>query len=165
VLFIGSTIGNFEPQEAREFLQHVRDSLRRGDVLLLGFDLVKDAQVLHEAYNDRAGVTAGFNKNMLARINRELGGDFHLEAFEHVAFWNPEMSRIEMHLESRCDQVVYVRDLDENFHFRRGERIHTENSYKFCDESICALLRESGLRLETSWTDPKNWFRAVLARI
>jgi L-histidine Nalpha-methyltransferase len=82
-----------------------------------------------------------------------------------VAFWNPAMSRIEMHLESRRDQVAYVRDLDENFHFRRGERIHTENSYKFCDESIARLLRESGLRLETSWTDPNHWFRVVLARI
>ncbi|HEX7284840.1 MAG TPA: L-histidine N(alpha)-methyltransferase [Candidatus Angelobacter sp.] len=165
VLFIGSTIGNFEPEEARDFLQHVRGSLRPGDVLLLGFDLVKDAQVLHEAYNDRAGVTAEFDKNVLARINRELGGNFCLETFEHVAFWNPAMSRIEMHLESRNDQVVYVRDLDENFHFHRGERIHTENSYKFCDESISGLLRESGLRLETSWTDPNHWFRVVLARI
>jgi L-histidine Nalpha-methyltransferase len=165
VLFIGSTIGNFEPEEAREFLENVRGSLRPGDVLLLGFDLVKDAQVLHEAYNDRDGVTAEFNKNILARINRELGGNFCLETFEHVAFWNPVMSRIEMHLESRRDQVAYVRDLDENFHFRRGERIHTENSYKFCDESIARLLRESGLRLETSWTDPNHWFRVVLARI
>lgn len=165
VLFIGSTIGNFEPEEAREFLQHVRDSLRSGDVLLLGFDMVKNAQILHDAYNDRGGVTAEFNKNVLARINRELGGNFDLKTFDHVAFWNPQKSRIEMHLQSRTDQVVYVHDPDENFHFNRGERIHTENSYKFSGESISGLLRDSGLRMEKCWTDQHEWFRVVLARI
>jgi dimethylhistidine N-methyltransferase len=136
VLFIGSTIGNFEPEKATGFLNRVRRSLRSGDALLIGFDMVKEARILREAYNDAAGVTARFNKNLLARINRELGADFDIDEFQHVAFWNRRMSRMEMHLESRVDQVVRVPDLDRNFHFFFGERIHTENSYKFAPSSI-----------------------------
>lgn len=165
VLFIGSTIGNFEPEEARLFLQRVRQSLQPGDAVLLGFDMVKDALVLHDAYNDRRGVTACFNKNVLARINRELDGEFELDTFDHVAFWNPEMSRIEMHLKSRVDQTICVRDLGESFHFVRGESIHTENSYKFSQKSIDLLLGRSGLKPEKSWSDAKGWFSVVLARV
>jgi L-histidine N-alpha-methyltransferase len=165
VLFIGSTIGNFEPEEQLEFMQRVRQSLRPGDALLLGFDLVKDEQTLHDAYNDRQGITARFNKNVLARVNRELGGGFDLAAFQHVAFWNAEKSRIEMHLESRVDQTVHVRDLDARFHFTRGERIHTENSYKFTLESIRRLLQQSGLALEKNWLDANGWFAVALARV
>ena len=163
VLFIGSTIGNFEPEEALGFLQRVRQSFRPSDLLLLGFDLVKDAQVLHDAYNDHQGVTARFNKNVLTRVNRELGGKFDLAAFEHVAFWNPETSRVEMHLESQADQTVYVRELDARFHFSKGERIHTENSYKFTGESIEQLLQGSGFTLEKRWSDAQEWFSVVLA--
>ncbi len=165
VLFIGSTIGNFEPQDAAQFLQRVRESLQPGDALLLGFDLVKDAQILHDAYNDRQGVTACFNRNMLARVNRELGGEFDLGAFEHVAFWNQEMSRIEMHLESLLDQTVAVRDLEQSFHFSAGERIHTENSYKFTAQSIQCLLNQCALTLEKKWVDAKEWFAVALARV
>jgi L-histidine N-alpha-methyltransferase len=165
VLFIGSTIGNFEPDEAVQFLQRVRHSLSPGDALLLGVDLVKDADVLHAAYNDTQGVTAKFNKNMLVRINRELGGQFDPEAFEHVAFWNPAMSRIEMHLESRFEQNVLVRDLGRVFHLAEGERIHTENSYKFSSETMSRLVHASGFRMERCWTDPDQWFRVVLARV
>lgn len=165
VLFIGSTVGNFEPEEARAFLKRVRSSLCPGDSLLLGLDMVKDARILRNAYNDAAGVTARFNKNLLARINRELGADFDLDEFQHVAFWNARKSRIEMHLESRVDQVVRVPDLDREFHFLFGERIHTENSYKFTPSSIKRLLRQSGLSLEHRWTDPKEWFSVVLARV
>jgi L-histidine Nalpha-methyltransferase len=164
VLFIGSTIGNFEPQQAVRFLQRVRRSLQPGDALLLGFDMVKDAQVLHAAYNDAAGVTAQFNKNLLARINRELDADFDLHEFNHVAFWNRRASRIEMHLESRVDQSVRVRDLNRTFHFSFGERIHTENSYKFTASSIRKLVRLSGFKLEQTWTDSQDWFSVVLAR-
>lgn len=164
VLFIGSTIGNFEPQQAVRFLQRVRRSLQPGDALLLGFDMVKDAQVLHAAYNDAAGVTAQFNKNLLARINRELDADFDLDEFNHVAFWNRRASRIEMHLESRVDQSVRVRDLNRTFHFSFGERIHTENSYKFTTSSIRKLVRLSGFKMEQTWTDPQEWFSVVLAR-
>ncbi|HLJ29537.1 MAG TPA: L-histidine N(alpha)-methyltransferase [Candidatus Angelobacter sp.] len=165
VLFIGSTIGNFEPDEAVQFLVRVRNSLRPGDALLLGFDMAKDTDLLHRAYNDAQGTTAEFNKNLLGRINRELGGQFDLEAFDHVAFWNPEMSRIEMHLESRFEQKVWIRDLGMVFHFVAGERIHTENSYKFTETSITNMLRLGGFRLEQSWTDANQWFSVVLARV
>lgn len=165
VLFIGSTIGNFEPEEARQFLRRVRASLDTGDSLLLGFDMVKDEEVLRAAYNDAAGITALFNKNVLARINRELCADFDLEEFRHVAFWNASKSRIEMHLESRVDQDVKVRDLATDFHFCFGERIHTENSYKFTHATIARLLRDSGFVFEKTWRDPDNWFSVVLARV
>ncbi|HWZ42640.1 MAG TPA: L-histidine N(alpha)-methyltransferase [Candidatus Saccharimonadales bacterium] len=165
VLFTGSSIGNFESQEAEEFLQRLRVSLQTGDALLIGFDLSKDAGVLHAAYNDAQGVTAAFNKNLLARIDRELGGDFDLSLFQHVAFWNRQMSRIEMHLESLSQQTVRVHDLRRVFHFAVGERIHTENSYKFSSGSIARLFRASGYRLEKSWTDPNQWFSVALARV
>ncbi len=165
VLFIGSTIGNFEPDEARQFLERVRESLQPGDALLLGFDMVKEAKVLHAAYNDAAGITGQFNKNVLARINRELGADFDLNEFNHVAFWNARRSRIEMHLESRVDQEVWIGDLEQNFQFSFGERIHTENSYKFTPESIARLLRQSALKPENIWTDSQKWFSVALARV
>jgi L-histidine Nalpha-methyltransferase len=126
---------------------------------------VKDAKVLHAAYNDIAGITAQFNKNVLARINRELGADFDLDEFHHVAFWNRRASRIEMHLESRVDQSVRISDLNTTFHFDFGERIHTENSYKFTSTSIKKMIRLSGFRFEQSWTDSNRWFSVVLARV
>jgi len=164
VLFIGSTIGNFEPSEAAQFLRDIRKSLEPGDAFLLGTDLVKDARILHDAYNDKQLVTERFNKNVLSRINRELGADFDVPLFKHIALWNPVASRIEMHLESRVAQTVNVRDLNRSFHFDRGERIHTENSYKFTPASIAQVLSESGFRLEKNWTDPKEWFCVLLAR-
>jgi L-histidine N-alpha-methyltransferase len=165
VLFIGSTIGNFEPDEALAFLKSIRSSLQAGDALLIGFDLIKDADVLHAAYNDAQGVTAAFNKNILVRINSELGGNFDLDAFKHVAFWNWRKSRIEMHLESLRAQTVWIEDLGRSFHFEQHERIHTENSYKFSNASIARLLRRSGFRLEKSWLDSKGWFCEALARV
>ena len=165
VLFLGSTIGNFEPEEAEDFLRNVRGSLQKGDALLIGFDLIKDADVLDAAYNDAQGVTARFNKNMLVRINRELGGSFDIDSFEHVAFWNKRRSRIEMHLESQYEQTVWIEDLGLGFHFEQGERINTDNSYKFSHRVIRQLLRCGGFRLEKSWTDPQSWFCEALARI
>ena len=165
VLFLGSTIGNFEPEEAEKFLRNVRGSLQKGDALLIGFDLIKDADVLDAAYNDAQGVTARFNKNMLVRINRELGGSFDVDSFEHVAFWNKRKSRIEMHLESQYEQTVWIEDLGRGFHFEQGERIHTENSYKFSLRLIRQLLKNGGFKLEKSWTDPKGWFCEALARV
>lgn len=165
VLFIGSTIGNFEPEEARNFLKRLRRSLSPGDALLLGFDMRKDPATLHAAYNDQQGVTADFNKNVLARINRELGGRFDLSSFTHVAFWNNRKSRIEMHLQSMTEQTVWVQDLERAFYFSRGERLHTENSYKFSATTIASLLRRTGLHFEKTWMDPKEWFSVVLARV
>jgi L-histidine Nalpha-methyltransferase len=165
VLFIGSTIGNFEPEEARDFLKRLAGALQPGDALLLGFDMVKDTQMLQAAYNDAAGITAQFNKNILARMNRELGADFELEEFKHVALWNARKSRMEMHLESRVDQKVWIRDLQREFQFSFGERIHTENSYKFTEASIARLLRQSRVILEQAWSDENRWFSVVLARV
>ncbi len=164
VLFIGSTIGNFAPQEALEFLQRTHKSLQPGDALLLGFDMVKSSSLLHAAYNDAQRVTARFNQNLLVRINRELGGSFVVDQFRHVAFWNKRESRIEMHLESLQEQNVWIEQLEKSFHFVEGETIHTENSYKFTANSIANLLQQSGFSQEKTWTDDQGWFSVVLAR-
>lgn len=140
--FPGSTIGNFEPQEAAHFLRHIGAVLGPGSLLVVGFDLVKDEQTLYRAYNDAEGVTARFNLNLLARINRELGADFNVAAFDHEAFFNRAKSRIEMHLVSSKRQSVRVNGA--SFDFRAGETIHTENSYKYTIESFQALARAGG---------------------
>ena len=140
--FPGSTIGNFEPADAGAFLRHAGRVLGPGTLFLVGVDLVKDHGILHRAYNDAAGVTAQFNLNLLTRINRELGADFDLAAFEHRAFFNAEQSRIEMHLVSTKPQKVHLNGV--TIDFRRGETIHTENSYKYTIESFQALARGAG---------------------
>lgn len=163
VLFIGSSIGNFDPDEALELLRDFRAGLSEGDSLLLGTDLAKDPAILQRAYDDDAGVTARFNKNVLARINRELGGNFDLDAFRHVALWNLERSRIEMHLESTREQDVTIAALDLTVHFAQGERLHTENSYKFDPARVDALLTAAGFSPRQRWTDPPGWFALTLA--
>ena len=140
--FPGSTIGNFEPAEAAAFLRHIGQVLGAGALLLVGVDLAKDEAVLYRAYNDAEGVTAKFNLNLLVRINRELGGDFDLAAFEHRALFDAEHSRIEMHLASTRPQKVHLNGA--TIDFRRGETIHTENSYKYTIESFQALARGAG---------------------
>ena len=165
VLYIGSSMGNFEPGEAGALLQKIRKSLRRGDALLLGVDLVKDESLLHAAYNDAEGITDQFNLNILARINRELGADFDLDNFRHVAMWNPRASRMEIYVESMREQTVWIPDIGMQVHFRVGERIHTENSYKFTDEIVDHILAEGGFVLERRWTDAKDWFGVYLARV
>jgi dimethylhistidine N-methyltransferase len=149
--FPGSTIGNFEPHEACSFLRHAGRALGRGANLIIGVDLVKDASILNAAYDDAAGVTAKFNLNLLARINRELGGDFDLESFSHHAFYNSERHRIEMHLASKKRQKVRV--AGRAIEFRAGETIHTENSYKYTLETFGALARGSGWNPVAVWTD------------
>jgi dimethylhistidine N-methyltransferase len=149
--FPGSTIGNFEPDEARAFLRHAGRMLGSGAALIIGVDLVKDASILHAAYNDEAGLTAKFNLNLLARINRELGGNFDLASFEHRAFYNSECHRIEMHLVSKKLQRVSVAGRD--IEFRAGETIHTENSYKYTLEHFTALARSAGWASIAVWTD------------
>jgi dimethylhistidine N-methyltransferase len=162
VLYIGSSIGNLEYEEAVGLLQDVACHLSRGDRLLLGVDLVKEGEVLRAAYDDNAGVTAAFNKNLLVRINRELGGHFELDSFSHVSVWNSTLSRIEMHLESECRQTVKVDALNVELDFYQGERIHTENSYKYTIESLEELLRRAGFALEHTWTDSHGWFAVSL---
>src|SRR5215510_5809989 len=154
--FPGSTIGNFEPHEAAGFLRNAANILGRGAVLIIGFDLVKSADVLNAAYNDAQGVTAQFNLNLLTRINRELGGTFQLDTFEHHAFYNRERHRIEMHLASLRRQKVKV--AGETFDFRAGETIHTENSYKYSVESLAALARGVGWLPVKAWTDSQKYF-------
>ncbi len=154
--FPGSTIGNFEPHEASAFLRNAAQILGKSATLIVGFDLIKPVDVLHAAYNDKAGVTAKFNLNLLTRINRELGGTFKLDGFEHHAFYNRELNRIEMHLASRKRQKVRV--AGETIDFRAGETIHTENSYKYSVESLGALARGVGWRAGPIWTDTKKYF-------
>jgi L-histidine Nalpha-methyltransferase len=165
VLYIGSSIGNFEPGHAVGILRRIRRSLRTGDALLLGTDFAKSPKALLPAYNDAQGVTAAFNKNILARLNRELDADFDLEAFCHVALWNKPCSRMEMHLESTSAQHVFLPMLDMDVKFAAGERIHTENSYKYTLEVVETILRESGFKLELTWQDRQKWFGVHLARV
>jgi dimethylhistidine N-methyltransferase len=154
--FPGSSIGNFDPSEARHFLQRIGTLVGPGGKLLVGVDLVKDTGTLQAAYNDAQGVTADFNLNVLRRINRELEGDFDLAAFEHNAFFNADESRIEMHLVSRTDQTVRV--AGEDFEFRAGESIHTESSYKYTIDGFQTLAGEAGFEPERCWTDPQRLF-------
>lgn len=165
VLYIGSSIGNLEPREAGALLTSLRSAIEPGDCFLLGTDLVKDTSILLPAYNDPQGVTERFNKNMLARINRELGGQFDMEAFNHRAIWNERESRVEMHLESAEEQVVRVDLLNLSVPFRRGETIHTENSYKYTVEGVQRMLAASGFELAHTWCDARGWFAVHLARV
>jgi dimethylhistidine N-methyltransferase len=164
VLYIGSSIGNFELHEAAALLGNVRAALTPGDSILLGVDMVKDEGTLLDAYDDSAGVTADFNRNILLRLNREFGANFDAEAFAHRAAWNPAHSRMEMHLESRILQAVQIPGLDLNLSFRAGETIHTENSYKYRPGQAEALLRSAGFAAEHTWTDERGWFAVHLAR-
>lgn len=165
VLYIGSSLGNFEPSDARQLLRTVRNQLAPGDMLLLGVDMVKDISTLIAAYDDARGVTAAFNRNVLARINRELGADFDLMKFRHRVRWNGEHSRIEMHLESLVAHEVSIPSLDLTIGFRRGETIHTENSYKFTVEHTRHLFAQTGFTVVNNWTDPQQWFGVFLARV
>jgi len=164
LLYIGSSIGNFEPDEAADVLGIVRAGLSDGDTLLLGVDLRKDESTLLAAYNDAAGTTARFNLNMLARLNRELDANFDLGAFAHRALWNAAESRIEMHLESLAAQKVRIAALDLDVTFAAGERIHTENSYKYAPGQAEAMLAAAGFTPESRWTDARGWFAVHLAR-
>lgn len=160
--FPGSTIGNFEPHDAVSFMRNAAQTIGQGGVLVMGVDLVKDAGILHAAYNDSAGITAKFNLNLLRRINRELDGNFDLQTFEHHAFYNRERRRIEMHLASTKRQKVTA--AGRTFSFRAGEAIHTENSYKYTLGSFAALARGCAWTPETAWTDPAELFSVHVLR-
>ena len=164
MLYIGSSIGNFDPEHAQQLLESMRLSLRRGDALLLGTDMRKDEATLVAAYDDSLGVTAKFNKNLLARINRELGADFNLAKFRHVALWNSEESRIEIYLESEAEQTVSIPALKRQFTFARRERVHTENSYKYTQSGVRTMLAKAGFSHQKSWTDDRKWYSVHLAR-
>ncbi|MDT4900302.1 MAG: L-histidine Nalpha-methyltransferase [Pseudonocardiales bacterium] len=161
--FLGSTIGNLDPAQRREFLAAVRATLTEGDCFLLGTDLVKSPDRLVNAYDDAQGVTAAFNKNVLAVVNRDLGADFDASAFEHVAVWDERNEWIEMRLRSLRDQLVHVAAVDLDVRFARGEQMRTEISSKFRRERVEAELAEAGLRLTQWWTDPVGDFALSLS--
>ncbi|ARF76701.1 L-histidine N(alpha)-methyltransferase [Streptomyces griseus] len=163
VAFLGGTIGNLLPEERAGFLHSVRSLLTPGDALLLGTDLVKDERTLVAAYDDTSGVTAAFNKNVLSVVNRELGADFPLEDFEHVAVWNPEQRWIEMRLRARRALNVKIRELDLVVPFEAGEELRTEVSSKFRQEDVREELAGAGLRLAQWWTDAEGRFALSLA--
>ncbi|AGP39665.1 L-histidine N(alpha)-methyltransferase [Sorangium cellulosum] len=162
VLFLGSNIGNLAPAAAAAFLAGVRGALRAGDGLLLGADLVKPAADLLLAYDDPLGVTAAFNKNLLARVNRELGATFDLRAFEHRAAWNAEASRVEMHLVSRRRQSIRVGALDLEVAFDEGESIWTESSYKYTPDEVARMGERAGFRCSQQWIEPVGRFSTTL---
>jgi dimethylhistidine N-methyltransferase len=163
VLYIGSSIGNFDPAAATDVLRGVRAQIATGDRLLLGVDMVKDLPTLLAAYDDAKGVTAAFNRNVLLRINRELGANFHPQCFRHKVRWNGELARIEMHLESLIRQTVEIPDLQLSVALRRGETIHTENSYKYTQERLTQILRKTGFHIQERWMDDRKWFSVALA--
>ena len=162
-MYIGSSIGNFSPGEARAILRNLRSELGPGDALLLGTDMVKDEATLVRAYDDRAGITAAFNLNILHRLNKELGADFDTRCFRHRARWNPVESRMEMHLESTHDQCVNIPAAQLRVQFAALETIHTENSYKFTESTLGVLLEDAGFTIERTWTDPRQWYALTLA--
>ncbi len=164
IIFFGSSIGNFEIDEARDFLKAVRLNMNDKDYLLVGFDMIKDEFLIEPAYNDKAGYTAQFNLNLLTRMNRELGCNFDLHEYVHYAFFNKEKDRIEMHLKSKSDQEVRISGYDKIFHIPQGETIHTESSYKYSEDKIQRLAIRSGFSIEKIFSDNNNWFNLVMLK-
>lgn len=164
IAFLGGTLGNLIPEEREVFLKEIADALDAGEHLLLGVGLVIDPAVLVPAYDDAAGVTAQFNRNVLSVINTRLGGNFDPDAFEHVALWNAEDEWIEMRLRARSAQDVHITDLDLDVHFEAGEDLRTEISAKFRREAITAELADAGFGVEHLWSDDDARFALILAR-
>ena len=162
VMFLGSNIGNFDRAGALALLESIRHSVGKGAALLLGADLVKPEPTLIQAYDDPLGVTAAFNKNLLVRINRELGGDFDLGAFAHRAIWNAAEQRIEMHLVSLKPQEVRLAAAEVRLRFEAGETIWTESSYKYTEATIAALSRDAGFAPSRQWIDREAAFALTL---
>jgi L-histidine Nalpha-methyltransferase len=161
-MFMGSNIGNYEPEDARALLTGLGASLKPGDGLLLGTDLKKDARVLEQAYDDATGVTAAFNKNLLSRMNRELGADFNLRNFTYLTKYDPQHGRVCSYLEAVRAQNVHIGRLDMTVKFTRGERIHTESSYKYSIDDIATLAEQTGYALARSWSDREERFSVNL---
>ncbi len=164
VLFLGSTIGNFAPKARNRFLVKLRRSVNPGDMVLIGFDLVKDVDVMTRAYNDCQGVTARFNKNILVRINRELGGDFDPDGFRYFSIWDVPSRGMHSYLVSRRPRKVRVEAIDETFAFKAGETIHTESSYKFTLPQIRKMAADSGFVIADKYLDSEHWFADCLWR-
>jgi dimethylhistidine N-methyltransferase len=165
MLFLGSNIGNFDPPGAHEFLHEIRAALRPGDLVLIGVDLVKPERILQLAYDDPLGVTAAFNRNLLVRINRELGGNFSLPSFAHRACWNAAESRVEMHLVCLEHQRVHINAADLDLTLEDGETIWTESSYKYDPAAITTLVEHAGLAPAAQWVDPHDRFALTLCAV
>ena len=159
--FLGSTIGNFSMDKALQFLDYLSAIMHPGDLLILGFDMVKSKEVLEKAYNDSKNVTEKFNKNILNVVNRHIDTDFNTNAFEHIAFYNERFSRIEMHLKAKKNMEIFCPILPINIHIKKGETIHTENSYKFTTENIKCLASGADLEIQNIFTDENKWFSLV----
>ena len=162
IMFLGSSIGNFDFLQSVKFVSFIRSKMKKEDSLLIGFDMRKDVNVLNAAYNDKAGYTAEFNLNLLIRINNELGGNFKLNMFEHRAYFNEENSRVEMHIVSLEEQDVMIESIGETIHFNKGEDIYTESSYKFTNDMISDIGWFSNMRLTNMWQDEKRYFSLCL---
>ena len=160
ILFLGSSLGNFEPKDALTFLQNLREKMNKQDSLLIGFDLQKKKNILEAAYNDLEGITAKFNLNVLERINKETGGDFNLNNFSHLAYYNEAKNRIEMHLISKNKQKVKINN--QIFEFEKGESILTEYSYKYSLQSIEELANKSNFKVKRNFLDKSKWFNIAL---
>jgi L-histidine Nalpha-methyltransferase len=163
VLFFGSTIGNLDEQESSSFLKGVASALNPGDRFLLGLDMVKPVEILEAAYNDSQGVTAEFNRNILLVVNRELGGRFNPNAFEHIALYNHESERMEMHLRAERDLRVEVAAINASLEFKKGETIRTEICRKFRRDAAQEMISEAGMRVNRWYSDPNGWFSLVEA--
>ena len=163
MFFLGSSIGNFEPDKTRMFLKSIEQYMQTDtdDNLFISFDLEKDSRILELAYNDRAGITSKFNLNLLNRINNDLGGSFNVTNFTHYARYNKTKRRIEMFIVSRFDQKIHIRDLGQTISLKKNERIHTENSYKYSRQEINHLAKDSGLVVAKEYLDAKGWFDLV----
>ena len=164
-LFLGSTIGNFSPRDRRKFLDKLRRSLNPGDMVLIGFDLVKDIDVMVRAYNDSQGITAQFNKNILARINRELGGTFKLDGFRYFSTWDAISGGIQSFLISKKSQKAHIESLSKTFEFESWEAIHTESSHKFTLPQIRKLASESGFAIADQYLDSRHYFADCLWQV
>lgn len=161
--FLGSTIGNFNKEDLTRFSEQLGNFMQRGDMLLLGIDLVKEKTIIEAAYNDDKGITARFNKNILSVVSSIIGTDFNEESFDHLAFYNSDEKRIEMHLKALDDQVISPKGFPKKVHITKGETIHTENSYKFDAKGISLICQHSGLHIKNLFADSNNWFNIVYA--
>lgn len=162
VLFLGSNIGNFTPEETKHFLHHIWNSLKEGDYILFGFDLKKDIATVQNAYNDKLGITEEFNLNLLERLNTSLGSNFNRNKFQYHSFYNPKESRIESWLMSTAEQTISIPGLQKSFHFDAWEGIHVENSYKYNLKEIETLAHATGFAIKDSYIDNKAYFAEVV---
>jgi L-histidine N-alpha-methyltransferase len=162
ICFLGSTIGNFPPEQSISFLKNLQAIMNQDDFLLIGFDRVKQKEIIESAYNDSQMITEQFNKNILQVVNTLVNTDFNPDLFDHVAFYNQDLSRIEMHLRAQKDLEISCPSLAQPLKLKKNETIHTENSYKFTEEQIHKLAQQSGLTIEKILSDEHQWFSLVL---